>query len=61
MENRASDYERLAQCIVCWRDPETCGCTEADEDDRGFCKRFFAGRPYKREADDEAGSNNRGN
>lgn len=50
---RASDYERLAQCIVCWRDPDTCECTEKDEDERGLCRKFFGGRSYKSWLEDE--------
>lgn len=31
------DKNRLFQCVFCARDPETCGCTEKDEDYKGFC------------------------
>ena len=31
------EKQRLIQCITCARDPETCGCTEANEDENGFC------------------------
>lgn len=31
------DKIRFIQCVFCARDPETCGCTEKDEDNKGFC------------------------
>ena len=46
---RADDYTRLAQCILCWKDPEKCGCTEKDEDEKGLCNKFYGGKLYKSE------------
>ena len=40
------DQERLIQCIFCAKDPRTCNCTEADEDEYGMCLR------YERRADE---------
>ena len=34
------DQERLTQCIFCAKDPRTCNCTEADEDEYGMCLRY---------------------
>lgn len=32
--------ERMIQCVMCAKDPETCGCCEKDEDENGMCKEF---------------------
>ena len=34
------DQERLIQCIFCAKDPRTCNCTEADEDENGMCLKY---------------------
>lgn len=34
------DKERLLQCVLCANDPDTCGCTEADEDETGLCTKY---------------------
>lgn len=39
---RMNDLKRMKQCISCMRDPETCGCTEKDEDKNGMCKNHIA-------------------
>ena len=31
------NFRRLHQCLTCVHNPETCGCTEADEDANGMC------------------------
>ena len=36
----AYNIARLMQCIECKNDPEYCGCTDDDEDDDGFCKKW---------------------
>lgn len=35
---RASDIERIVQCIICAKNPAKCNATEKDEDERGMCK-----------------------
>ena len=35
-----SEAERIIECMCCGRDPETCGATEKDEDEDGFCKLY---------------------
>ena len=35
------DQARLTQCIFCSNDPRRCGCTEADETEDGFCKKYI--------------------
>ena len=35
-----SDIERLIQCIICGKDPETCGASEKDEDNEGLCLKY---------------------
>lgn len=30
----------LMQCVQCGNDPATCGCTEEDEDERGYCRKY---------------------
>ena len=35
-----NDKKRLMQCVKCMNNPETCNCTEADEDENGMCKRY---------------------
>lgn len=34
------DLKRLIQCVICANDPETCGCTDDDEDEQGFCLNY---------------------
>lgn len=41
--NNDKDFMRLMQCVFCGRDPEQCGCDEADEDPEGFCKKHIDG------------------
>lgn len=41
-----NDKRRLAQCVNCVKDPDTCGATEKEEDEKGFCKM------YERRTDD---------
>jgi len=31
------DKARLFQCIMCAEDPDTCNCSEKDEDENGLC------------------------
>lgn len=31
---------RMMQCVWCKNDPETCGCTDDDEDENGFCRQW---------------------
>lgn len=40
---------RLIQCIFCAKDPRTCNCTKADEDENGMCLK------YKRRANGHTG------
>ena len=44
---RMSDLKRMKQCIDCARDPETCGCTDKDEDENGMCKKCLPRREDK--------------
>lgn len=37
---RMNDLKRLKQCVACDRNPETCGCSEADEDKDGMCQKY---------------------
>ncbi len=41
---RRNDIKRLLQCFRCANDPEKCGCTEADEDENGMCKKYEEAR-----------------
>ena len=34
------DIDRMMQCVTCDRDPQKCGCTEADEDKSGMCMKW---------------------
>ena len=34
------DRIRLLQCVFCDNDPETCGCTERNEDKDGMCRKY---------------------
>lgn len=34
------DKIRLLQCVFCNKDPETCGCTERNEDEKGMCTKY---------------------
>lgn len=34
------DKRRLLQCIFCGNNPDTCGCTEKDEDAKGYCTKY---------------------
>lgn len=36
----AYNLARVMQCIECKNDPEYCGCTDDDEDEDGFCKKW---------------------
>ena len=38
------DKMRLMECISCDKDPETCGCDDNDENERGFCTKYERGR-----------------
>ena len=40
MELSDHDKDRLMQCIKCENNPETCNCTDSDEDSDGMCKKF---------------------
>lgn len=40
LEMSKQDQERLTQCIFCAKDPRTCNCTEADEDENGMCLKY---------------------
>ena len=31
---------QVNQCLNCINDPADCGCTEDDEDENGFCKKY---------------------
>lgn len=44
---RASDIERLIQCVICAKNPERCNATEKDEDDRGMCKLWEERKDFK--------------
>ena len=35
-----ANLRRLKQCVTCGRNPETCGCTESDEDANGMCMQW---------------------
>ena len=37
---RLSDIDRLTECVLCANDPETCGCTDNDDDEQGHCKNY---------------------
>ncbi len=43
LEMSKQDQERLLQCIFCAKNPRTCNCTEADEDENGMCLRYEMG------------------
>ena len=34
------EKERLKQCVRCENTPNSCGCSEKDEDENGFCNRY---------------------
>lgn len=34
------ELKRIEQCIRCANDPQTCGCTETDEDENLMCKKY---------------------
>lgn len=36
----AMNLRRLKQCVTCGRNPETCGCDDADEDASGMCMKW---------------------
>lgn len=36
----ARDKIRLLQCVFCKNNPETCGCSERNEDEKGMCKKY---------------------
>jgi len=38
--NLLKNLARLMECIECGNDPDHCGCTEEDEDENGYCKRW---------------------
>lgn len=35
-----NDFRRLMECITCRSNPETCGCTETDENEKGHCQKY---------------------
>lgn len=47
-----NDKIRLLQCVFCNRDPDTCGCTEKDENDKGMCKKYSCREKAEAKADD---------
>lgn len=40
LELSLNDLLRVKQCINCEYHPADCGCTEDDEDENGFCKKY---------------------
>lgn len=36
-----NDLFRMRQCFYCLNNPETCGCSDDDEDENGHCKKYL--------------------
>ena len=42
-----NDFKRLMECVTCQHDPYHCGCTEADENEKGHCQKYICRRGIK--------------